>query len=303
MEKILIVDDSTVQASQLKSILDDDYDVTVAHTAEEGLNYARNEDWSLILLDIVMPGMDGFMLLKRLQEEIITRSVPVILITSLSDIENQQRGFTLGAVDYIIKPFHPLIVQARVNTHVKLYGYRRQVEQQSMTDQLTGIANRRRYELYSAAKWEEMARLRLPFSICMFDIDNFKIYNDTFGHPAGDKVIASVADILSSSLRRATDFVARYGGEEFVAIIVGVEAKKAFEHVKQIVQKVEELHIPQNPSVSEWITVSSGGITAVPHGGDNYSEYLKIADAMLYDAKKYGRNRVVWFGDDLKQWK
>lgn len=114
MEKILIVDDSTIQATQLKSILDADYEITVAQTAEEGLGYARCEDFSLILLDVVLPGMDGFMLLKRLQEEIITRSVPVILITSLSDIENEQRGFTLGAVDYITKPFHPVIVQARV---------------------------------------------------------------------------------------------------------------------------------------------------------------------------------------------
>ena len=167
MEKILIVDDSVIQASQLKSILEADYDITVAQTAEDGLRYASSEDFSLILLDVIMPGMDGFTLLKRLQDEIITRSVPVILITSLSDIENEQRGFTLGAVDYITKPFHPLIVQARVNTHVKLYQYRRQVEQQSMTDQLTGIANRRRYERYSLKKWKEASRLQIPFSICI----------------------------------------------------------------------------------------------------------------------------------------
>ena len=107
MEKILIVDDSAVQAAQLKAILDDEYDITVAQTAEDGLRRASGENFSLILLDVVMPGMDGFTLLKKLQEEIITQSVPVILITSLSDVANEQRGLVLGAVDYIAKPFSP----------------------------------------------------------------------------------------------------------------------------------------------------------------------------------------------------
>lgn len=302
MEKILIVDDSVMQAAQLKAILETDYDITIAQTAEEGLRCASSEDFSLILLDVIMPGMDGFTLLKRLQEEIITRSVPVILITSLSDIQNEQRGFTLGAVDYIAKPFHPVIVQARVNTHVKLYKYRRQVEEQSMTDQLTGIANRRRYDRYSLKKWKEASRLQIPFSICMFDIDHFKVYNDTFGHPAGDKVIAAVANILSANLRRTTDFVARYGGEEFVAIILGDEARNTFEYIKQIHQKVEELHIPHDHSVSQWVTLSAGGVTITPKGSEQYATYLNIADTMLYDAKRFGRNRVIWFGDDMKQW-
>ena len=139
MEKILIVDDSVVQAAHLKIILADMYDITIAQTAEDGLRLASNGDFSLILLDVVMPGMDGFTLLKKLQEEIITRSIPVILITSLSDVVNEQRGLILGAVDYITKPFNPLIIKARVNTHIKLYQYRRQIELQSMTDQLTGI--------------------------------------------------------------------------------------------------------------------------------------------------------------------
>ncbi len=302
MEKILIVDDSIIQAAQLKSILEADYDITVAQTAEDGLRYVSSEDFSLILLDVIMPGMDGFTLLKRLQEEIITRSVPVILITSLSDTDNELRGFTLGAVDYITKPFHPVIVQARVNTHVKLYRYRRQVEEQSMTDQLTGIANRRRYEHYSLKKWKEASRLQIPFSICMFDIDYFKKYNDTFGHPAGDKVIISVAKVLSNSLRRTTDFVARYGGEEFVSIILGDPAKNTFEYVKEIRQKIEALHIEHERSVSQWVTISAGGVTVIPKTQDQYATYLNIADTMLYDAKRFGRNRVVWFGDDLKQW-
>ena len=301
MEKILIVDDSVVQAAQLKTIIDDEYDITIAHTAGDGLRLVSEADFSLILLDVVMPGMDGFTLLKKLQEEVITQSIPVILITSLSGVADEQRGLILGAVDYITKPFEPLIVKARVNTHIKLYRYRRQIEQQSMTDQLTGIANRHRYEQYSVTKWNEAIRLQVPFSICMFDIDRFKVYNDTFGHPAGDKVIASVAQTAAFYLRRSTDFLARYGGEEFVALTLGDSSQQIFEHLKTIRQAVENLHIPQEPSVAEWVTVSVGGVTIVPDKESAYDFYLKIADTMLYDAKKSGRNRVVLADERLKQ--
>ena len=301
MEKILIIDDSPVQAAHLKSILEKDYQITTVQEPQTGLDYAREQDFSLILLDVVMPGMDGFVLLKKLQEEVATRHIPVILITSLSDIENEQRGLTLGAVDYIYKPFHPLIVKARVNTHIKLYQYRKQVEYQSMTDQLTGIANRRRYERVSMQKWQEAIRLKVPFSICMMDIDHFKKYNDTFGHPAGDTVITAVAATAGRYLRRNTDFLARYGGEEFVAFMLGDSSKQAFEQMRRVRGAVEELHIPHSGSVSKWVTISVGGTTVVPKRGDSFGTYLKIADAMLFDAKRFGRNRVAWNDENMRQ--
>ena len=225
------------------------------------------------------------------------------MITSLSGVADEQRGLILGAVDYIIKPFEPMIVKARVNTHIKLYRYRRQIEQQSMTDQLTGIANRRRYEQYSAAKWSEAILLYVPISICMFDIDRFKVYNDTFGHPAGDKVISAVAHTAASHLQRSTDFLARYGGEEFVALTLGDSAEQLFRHWKGIRQAVEDLHIPHNPNISPWVTISIGGVTVVPQRGQSYDTYLKVADTMLYDAKRLGRNQVVWSNEKLEQMK
>lgn len=302
MEKILIVDDSPTQAAQLKSILEDEYEITAVQTGEDGLCAASSGEYTLVLLDVVMPGMDGFMLLKKLQEEVITQHIPVILITGLSTIEDEQRGLTLGAVDYIVKPFHPLIVKARVHTHIKLYQYRKQVEYQSMTDQLTGVANRRRHDRYCPIKWQEAARLQVPFSVCMFDIDKFKVYNDTFGHPAGDKVITAVAKTVSSYLRRSTDFFARYGGEEFVAFLMGDNADSAFEQIKKARQAVEDLHIPHHPSVSEWVTISVGGVTAIPQRSEgSYDTYLKVADTMLYDAKRFGRNMVVWADEAMKR--
>lgn len=303
MEKILIIDDSFVQATQLRTILEDDYDITIAQTAEDGLGYVNRQTFSLILLDVVMPGMDGFTLLKKLQEEIVTRSIPVILITSLADVENEERGLVLGAVDYITKPLNPLIVKARVNTHIKLYSYRRQVEEQSKTDQMTGIANRREHDRCSVIKWKEASRLQVPFSVCMFDIDNFKAYNDMFGHPAGDQVIAKVAGTISSFMQRSTDFVARYGGEEFVAFVLGGTAKEVFEHLKLIRRAVENLHMRHDPSVANWVTVSVGGVTVFPDRTNSYDAYLKIADTMLYDAKRFGKNMVVWANEKMEQWR
>lgn len=301
IQKILIIDDSAVQANYLRSILEDDYQVAVVHTGKEGLEQAMSGEYSLVLLDVIMPDMDGFSLLREMQESIVTKYIPVIMITSLSDTYSEERGLVLGAVDYIAKPFHPMIVKARVNTHIKLYQYRLQIQRQALVDELTGVANRRQYDNYSAVKWQEAVRLGKPISICMFDIDLFKLYNDTYGHPAGDKVIAAVAGAVDSRLQRVTDFFARYGGEEFAAFILGGSAESAFEHLKKIRQAVEDLRIPHNPSVSQWVTISIGGVTVTPQPDETYDAYLKIADTMLYDAKRFGRNQVVWAGGGMKQ--
>lgn len=303
MEKILIIDDSPVQANFLSSILAAEYDITMVNTAEEGLEQARSEDFSLILLDVIMPGIDGFQLLKMLQEEVILRHTPVILITSLSDTQHEEQGLTLGAVDYITKPFHPAIVRARVHTHIKLYRYRTQIEREATEDQLTGVPNRRRYDEVSLQRWQDAIRLKVPFTICMFDIDKFKVYNDTFGHPAGDKVIQAVAQTASSMLRRGTDFFARYGGEEFVALILGGGAENDFAYLQRVRQAVEDLHIAHNPEISPWVTISIGGITVLPRMGSSFDTYLKMADTMLYDAKRFGRNQVVWTNEKMEQWR
>lgn len=302
MEKILVIDDSPIQAEFLKSILQDKYDVTTCGTAEAGFQEAGIGEYSLIFLDVIMPDMDGFTLLKKLQETKYTQYIPVIMITGLSDEANEEQGLVLGAVDYITKPFKPAIIRARANTHIRLHRYQVQFMQQAMVDELTGIANRRRYEDDSVMKWQEAVRLGLPFSVCIFDIDKFKVYNDTFGHPAGDKVIAAVAKAVSGYLRRCTDFFGRYGGEEFVAIMLGNQADSAFEFMKTIRQAVEDLHIPHNREVSEWVTISIGGVTVLPKPADTYDTYLKIADTMLYLAKDRGRNRVVWSNNNLEEW-
>lgn len=302
MDQILVIDDSPVQAEFLRSLLVENYEVTICSTAAEGLVKAKNGGFSLILLDIIMPDMDGFAVLRELQDTAVTKYVPVILITSLSDVQNEERGLAMGAVDYITKPFSPTIARARVNTHIRLYHYQSQFRRQAMVDELTGIANRRRYDEDSAIRWREAMALGLPFSICMFDIDKFKLYNDTYGHPAGDKVISAVARQAASYFQRATDFLARYGGEEFVAILIGNDAGSAFALIRQIRKSIEDLHMPASSPVSPWVTVSVGGVTLTPKKGDSYDTYLKIADTMLYDAKNLGRNMVVWSDAGRRQW-
>ena len=302
MEKILVIDDSPVQSGFLSSILADDYESTICHTAEEGLEAAKEGGYSLILLDVIMPGMDGFALLQELKGTEITRHVPVILITSLSDVQYEERGLLLGAVDYITKPFKPVIVKARVNTHIQLYHYQMQFKERAMIDELTGVANRRRYEDESASRWREAIRFQIPFSICMFDIDKFKLYNDTFGHPAGDKVITAVAQTAASHFHRSTDLFARYGGEEFVAVFLGEQGASAFEFMKTVRQSVEDMHIPHNSPVSPWVTISVGGVTLTPRRGDKLADNLKLAGTMLYEAKRAGRNQVVWSNQEREQW-
>ena len=301
MDKILAVDDSPVQAKLLKQILDEQYEVTTCLTAQEGITAALTGEYSLILLDVIMPDVDGFAVLKALKEASQTKHTPVIMITGLTDVQNEEKGLVLGAVDYITKPFYPLIVKARVDTHIKLFHYQELMRSKAMVDELTGVANRRSHEENSILRWRDAIRLGLTFSVCMMDIDKFKVYNDTFGHPAGDRVLSTVAKTVSLSLRRSTDFFARYGGEEFVAIIVGHDASNASQHMEKIRQSVENLHIPHNPAVSKWVTLSMGGVTVMPKEGDSYETYLKIADTMLYDAKRFGRNQVKWYMRDPRQ--
>lgn len=302
MEKILIIDDSPVQTQFLCSILNKDYELTACHTSAEGLAEAKTGGYSLILLDVIMPEMDGFTLLRELKAADMTKYIPVILITSLTDVQYEERGLLLGAVDYVTKPFSPVIIRARVNTHIQLHRYQTRFRNQAMVDELTGVFNRRYYDEESTSRWREAMRFALPFSVCMFDIDKFKLYNDAFGHPAGDGVISAVAKTVSGYFRRATDIFARYGGEEFVGVSIGDDSRSTYEFMKTVRQAVEGLHIPHDPSVSEWVTISVGGVTVLPHEGDSYGACLKLADDMLYDAKRLGRNMVVWSSVSGEKW-
>ncbi len=304
MQRVLIIDEKPEEIINLKTILEGEYEITTAHTVKEALDYAETGRHSLILLDTAMPEMEDFKLLKDIQERVMPWHIPVLLITEGSDTEREERGLVLGAADHVVRPFYPLLLKTRVDTHVRMYQSRKKDEQQeTMTDQITGVANRQRYELNRTLRWQEAVRLNVPVSICMFDLDKFRAYNEQYGYPAGDKVLASVAGAVSSKLKRSTDFFARYGGEEFIAVILGGEDSAVFEHMKKIRQAVEELQIPHGGSAFQRITVSIGGVTVVPQIGDKYDTYFEIVENMLAEAKQSGRNQVVWMNKEMDKLK
>lgn len=295
METILIIDDSIVQASVLKNILSGDYRVEICPSGQQGLELVQKQAFSLILLDVIMPGRDGFEVLAELKRQEASRDVPVILITSLSDVGNEEKGLMLGAVDYIIKPFNAHIVKARVKTHTQLYAYRRTFADLALLDGLTGIPNRRNYDGRCLREWERAVREGRPLSIGLIDIDFFKQYNDRYGHPKGDDALRQVAKAVAGRLHMAVDFAGRYGGEEFVFLLRDTPAEFGRRIADEIRAGVEALRIPHEGSkISDRVTVSIGGMTASPQPGDEYAAFFQTVDSMLYRAKKEGRNRVVW---------
>lgn len=301
MEKILIVDDSLLQGIALKNILCQDYEVDVCQSGEEAIEKAAATLPSLILLDIIMRGIDGFETLTRLKKQPETQNIPVILISGLSDVGNEEKGLSLGAVDYIVKPFNASIVRARVHTQTQLYSYRRTFENLAMMDGLTGIPNRRYYDDKSRMEWICAKQERCPLSIGLLDVDLFKQYNDLYGHPSGDEVLIQVAEALQKHLHCAGSFAARYGGEEFVFLMPNTAGERGSRIARKICQGIEALRILHEGSPSGVLTVSIGGVSVIPGEGQLYPDCFQMVDDMLYRAKKKGRNTVVWAEHDMKK--
>jgi PleD family two-component response regulator len=213
--KILVVDDEQANLAAVKNILVPKYEVFTARSGEEALERARDINPDIILVDTVMPGMDGFKTLIRLKGIQEIQNIPIIIITSCSNDVDEERGFLLGAVDYISKPFKKAIVRARVETHIRIAEQIRTIARLSLIDALTNIPNRRNFDDKSTTEWRRCVREHKPISFLMMDIDNFKTYNDTYGHPQGDILLIAVAKIFSEYARRPSDIAARIGGEEF----------------------------------------------------------------------------------------
>ena len=294
MESILIVDDSLLQATALKNILEEEYHIYTCRSGEEAIKEAEVLLPSLILLDIVMKGIDGFETLIRLKKQASTKNIPVILISSLTDMGNEEKGLNLGAVDYIVKPFNASIVRARVRTHTQLYSFRRTFETLAMIDGLTGIPNRRYYDDQSSVEWFRAMHDKQPLSVGLLDVDYFKQFNDLYGHPKGDDVLVEVAHSITDCLHCPRGFAARYGGEEFIFLLPNTPGFYGEKSAWRICRKIEALRIPHQGAPGSVLTVSIGGITVVPSEEKNYVDYVQIVDNMLYRAKNGGRNTVVW---------
>jgi diguanylate cyclase (GGDEF)-like protein len=297
---ILVVDDYPANVFLLGEGLMEDYDVIVATNGMQALEMASSiKRPDLILLDILMPEMDGYEVCRRLKDEPWTHGIPIIFISAKDAVEDETRGLEAGAVDYITKPISLPIVRARVRTHVELKRHRDLLENLSMRDGLTGIGNRRSFEQHLDMVWRNAARDRTQVSLVLADIDHFKLYNDHYGHVAGDDCLRRVAGTLQEQIRRPADLVARYGGEEFVCVLPGTGRPGALGVAEAIRAAVEALGLPHAASpVTDHVTISLGVATSVPGAGQTSEELLQQADEALYAAKGSSRNTVCYFGED-----
>ena len=303
--RILIVDDQPANVRVMAEALRDQYDLFFATNGQRALEIVSTSGIELVLLDVVMPEMDGFEVCRRIKDEEQTNHIPVIFVTAREEVSDETRGFEAGGVDYITKPIQPQLVRARVRTQLELKRARDLLAQLANFDGLTGIPNRRRFDMTLAAEWRRAVRTRSWFSLALIDVDFFKRYNDTYGHAKGDDCLRAIAGAIHGVARRSSDLAARYGGEEFVILAPDTESIGMRAMVEAVVQAVRDLGIEHASSMCErHATVSIGAVSLVPTDGDEVEVVVQTADRMLYEAKEQGRNRAAHLDltTGVKQW-
>lgn len=292
--KLLVVDDSPSILATLCELLHEDHEVIFASSGEEALELAYSSNPDLILLDVVMPGIDGFEVCASLKSSPGTRDIPVIFITSMGEEVDQAKGLEAGAIDYVQKPFSSAVVKARVRNHLEVKRRQDALKGLTLRDGLTGIANRRRFDEALNEEWSRAARSRTPLSLIMIDVDHFKLYNDTYGHAAGDTCLRNMAAALIDSLLRPVDLLARFGGEEFVCLLPSTDEAGALQVAERFKAGVAALAIPHEHSPTRpVVSISQGVATLVPIAEARPEILVVEADNRLYDAKRRGRNLII----------
>jgi len=296
---VLIVDDIQKNLQILGGILKGQgYRIAFANNGEQALDYTDIHQPDLILLDIMMPEMDGYEVCKRMKENPRTKGIPILFITALKGDEDEYQGFELGCVDYITKPFNPKIVEIRVKSHLQLKRKTDLLESLTSIDGLTDIPNRRKFDEVFKNEWCRAKRSSTYLSLIMIDIDFFKHFNDHYGHPAGDTCLRLIAQTLSDAVKRPADLVARYGGEEFVVILPETNIADAVEIANSMRVTIEHLGISHAKSqIADNVTLSMGVASFIPQTNTSPVLLISAADKRLYEAKEAGRNRVE-FGND-----
>lgn len=298
--RILIVDDDKINQRLLQGLLADDYTIEKAEGGCQALTMIGANSPDLILLDVMMPQMDGFQVIRELKNNEMTQNIPVIFITALNSVTNEEEGLKLGAVDYIKKPFIPSIVKARVRNILTMVRHRKLLETLAHIDGLTEIPNRRYFDLALHREWHRALRYNSCISVAIADVDYFKQFNDNYGHASGDRVLIALSKEIRRNLKRPYDLVSRYGGEEFGIILPKTSLNKAFQFCNTIRSAIQQLKIVHEfSSVSENITISIGGATMIPSKNTEPSAIVEKADSCLYEAKNSGRNKVEWTCHDL----
>jgi len=290
--RILVVDDAMENIQILHAALQDEHEVLFALDGPRALEIARSQQPDLILLDAVMPGMDGHAVCKALFAAPETSGIPVIFVTALKSPEDETRALGAGAADFISKPVNAAVVRARVRTQLTVKRQRDALRALILTDALTGVANRRAFDERLEMEWRRCGRAQLPVSLLMVDIDHFKLYNDHYGHPAGDATLVEVAGAMRRAAGRGQDLVARYGGEEFAILLPQLDGQGALGVGRRLMHELELLDLPHAASpTSQRLTVSIGISSMVPGEHSVPADLVQVADALLYQAKAGGRNQ------------
>lgn len=319
---ILIVDDSQSIRLFLERVLNTSgYDnLDFACNGQETFGMVENkqqsgQEYDLILLDVILPEYNGIDICKKLKSEYNMDEVPIIMVTGKEDEETLKNAFAAGAMDYITKPISIIELKARVNSALRLrravkkrmarekelekltlelQSANRKLNKLAALDGLTGLPNRRFFDKTLKKEAARMAREDKNLGILMVDIDNFKNYNDTYGHQAGDDCLKKVANTISETVYRPGDLAARYGGEEFVVILPDTDREGIYEVSERIRQAIENLNIEHSDSsVADHVTVSVGAAVSEVEENDDGERIVKLADDALYQAKENGRNQTV----------
>lgn len=293
-QTLLLVDDVPANLDVLLEHLQDEQVRLLAATSgKDAVRLAQQDPPDLILLDVMMPDMDGYEVLRQLKDHTATREVPVIFVTAMSDSVDETRGLAMGAVDYVAKPFVVPVLKARVKNHLELKRKSDLLARLAQIDGLTGISNRRHLETRLGQEWDRCQRHGRPLSLIMIDVDHFKPFNDHYGHGHGDDCLRHVSRALSACTRRSGDMLARYGGEEFVALLPDTTAEQAARTAEELRKTIQSLGIAHHYSSSAGVVTASLGVaTLVPGKLSSVNQLMETADKALYLAKRAGRNCV-----------
>jgi two-component system, chemotaxis family, response regulator WspR len=314
---VLLVDDQPIIGEAVRRALAGQPDIVLHYCDDPAMavSVAGRIKPTVILQDLVMPGVDGLTLVRRYRADPLTADTPIIVLSTKDDPGVKSEAFAAGANDYLVKLPDSIELIARLRHHSTTYLYRQQrdeayralresqrqlvqinLELQRLTnvDGLTGLSNRRNLNEYLELLWKLAIREQSNFSILMIDVDNFKLYNDTYGHLAGDDVLKEVASAIQATFRRPNDIAARFGGEEFAVLLSGTDAISAHALADGLCRRVSDLRIAhsQSPPLQS-VTVSIGGASTIPQHGESGIALMDLADKALYEAKRLGKNRIV----------
>lgn len=294
IQKVLVIDDVEMNAALIASVVATVCEVQTATTGQQGLDMALQHQPDLIVLDVLMPDMDGYEVFRRLKNEPRTAHIPVIFLTAATDAGAEELGLNMGAADFIAKPFRTAVLLARVRNHLELAQQRQLLERLSHSDGLTGIANRRYFNTMLSREFGRMQRHRQPLAVLMIDVDDFKAFNDHYGHLHGDACLQQVAHAIAQCMQRPGDMVARYGGEEFVCLLPDTDLAGALKLAHDIQAAIAALGLHHvQAQATDLVTVSMGAAAVLANTLGNGQQLLAMADARLYHAKRSGRNRIV----------